>query len=232
MTNGTAFVINLAKDKARMQSFQKKNQKAMSVIQRFPAHQWWTKTRAEAEESSGAAAMESWKVQQEWEPRYPFLKIATQTGKYGDAACALSHLLLWKEKLLDNKQTNTNTNDQDDSDYLFVFEDDAQLLEPLLSGHSIVAPDLADIVFLASPALKRVDVPWKAPIYDPTLVEKLGPVTTHVVGGYGAWGYIITRRGVQKMLEFMRRSVEPTDISLFLPADVRVFLPIQGQWPA
>ena len=268
MTNQTAFVINLERDKRRMEQFWSRNHASRSVIERFPAHQWVVAAATTADEDgtttiaaqgnplqgSRSSMMTNneerrrLQIQHQWEPNYPFLSLSIRNQQYGDAACSLSHLLLWKEKLLNNNG--------DDIDYIFVFEDDAKLLEPLSTHHHIQAPGEADVVFLALPAIKRVDVPWgrgdQRSNLRPSQTETTTTTTTinttpgdnggtpehssssatRVIGGYGAWGYIITRRGAEQMIEYMKQSREPTDISLFLPTSVHVYLPISGQWPA
>lgn len=198
MTSDNAFVLNMDHSTQRMKHFQQWNPEG--IVQRFSAHTW-----------TGVTNMEKY-----WQDHYPFLKRSVQKGDYGDAGCSFSHLVLWQEKLLDTNQ-----------EYLFVFEDDAKLLEPLQRVHgsshpTIQGPDTADIIFLAAPALKRVNVFWK----------DASEPAVRVVGGYGTWGYIITRAGALKMTESLRSSHDPLDLSLFASSAIKVYLPLASQWPA
>eukprot|EP00980_Cylindrotheca_fusiformis_P017000 scaffold5177_cov103-Cylindrotheca_fusiformis.AAC.2 len=206
LTNTTGFVLNLDRDKDRLAVFRKRNP---SFIQRFPAHQWTT------------TDPEKVKLQQYWGTKFPWIKIAGEMGKPGDAACSLSHLLLWKEKLLDN------VNGQD---YIFVFEDDIRIKKPSLrtNKHIVQAPDVADIVFLMSSATKLVRVPWKERNSDDDKTS--WNVSNRVIGGYGAFGYIITRQGAEKMMKFLATYREPIDLSFFGSTSVHVYTP-EKEWP-
>lgn len=209
MTQSTAFVINLDRSSQRMKQFWWVNSAGgvAPMIQRFPAHEWTTSIND----------TETIRIQEYWQQQYPFLKISARKGNYGDAGCSLSHLLLWKETLLDGNQ-----------EYIFVFEDDAQLLNPLRQSSvgngsypHIDAPDVADIIFLAHPASKRVNVTW-------TGSEE---PATRLLGGFGTWGYIMTREGAQKMLACLQTSRKPVDLSFFAAAPMRIYLPISSQFP-
>lgn len=191
LTNKTAFVVNLDRDKDRLAEFMSRNP---SFIQRFPAHQWVTTPS----ENTGKQQIQ---VQQDWGVAYPWIRIAANRGKPGDAACSLSHLLLWKEQLLGPNATQ---------DYIFVFEDDIKMMEPLRSKLFMQAPDVADIVFLMASAMKRARVPWKKPNQDNSW-----NVSKRVIGGFGTFGYLITKRGASKMMDHLATCREPIDLAFF-----------------
>lgn len=250
--DGNAFVINLNTDTARMQHFQAMNNPVMNEIRRFPAHQWTTRTKIHNNNNNKNGKKDNdmkgntgdteedeehrMNVQKLWASKYPFLGHSMKHEKYGDAACSLSHILLWKEQLLDAPTS-------DNKDYIFVFEDDAQILEPLLLKRTIQAPDIADVIFLMESATKRVAVPWDRSSEGMIAVEDASSTVllstmmnanaTRVLGGYGAWGYIITREGAQKMISYLEHSMTHVDLSFTAAPNVRVYLPDQdGQWPA
>jgi len=300
MTPERAYYINMDRSKDRMKMFIEMNKDddddgndgGEINIQRFSAHEWVVDTADDDGGSSNNTTKASSRdhaarlsLQQEWEDRYPFLRLSSRRKKYGDAGCSLSHLLLWQEKLIDNHDRNddnyNNRNDDDDqiddqhrNPYLFVFEDDALLLEPLRRRRRvrhnnrqknndnnnnndnnyypvISAPDEADIVFLVGTAMKLVDVPWRrwrrprrwrggegnissSSEQQQQEEEQTEQPAVRVIGGYGALGYIITRNGAIKMMEYLRTSKEPVDLSFFeAPSSLKVFLPIvSSQWPA
>jgi GR25 family glycosyltransferase involved in LPS biosynthesis len=229
MTNETAFVINLESNTQRMTRFVSQNKpSSVEIIQRFSAHEWISSSSSSSSTygrtttTTPDEALQKIQLQRQWANNYPFLKISAGHRKFGDAACSLSHLLMWQEKLIDAQK-----------DYIFVFEDDATLLEPLRSSHTIQAPDVVDVVFLAASAVKRVAVAWEQGGDWNDAAEKKEPEpATRVIGGYGALGYIITRQGATKMLEFLKRSRALMDVSLFKSASLRIYLPLTGQWPA
>jgi GR25 family glycosyltransferase involved in LPS biosynthesis len=202
LTNETAFVVNLDRDKDRLRDFRHRNP---SFIQRFGAHQW---TKNNTSENPGV------QIQQQWGAKYPWIKIASDRGNPGDAACSLSHILLWKEKLLG----------VDGQDYIFIFEDDIRMTEPLRSQHILQAPDVADIVFLMPSAMKRVLVPWKE--MNP---DNSWNISKRVIGGFGTFGYLITRQGAIKMMDFLATCREPIDLAFFGSSSVQVYLP--ESWP-
>ena len=220
MTRETAFVVNLDRSVERWTQFQRVNgdddNEEEPPMQRFPAHEWRKADDNPAHDDGHI------QLQQHWENRYPFLKLSAAKGNYGDAGCSLSHLLLWQEKLVDG-----------DQDYIFVLEDDVEILEPLkrrtkIDGSSgthyvIDAPNDADIVFLAQTALKRVNVSWAGSQHEPAV---------RLLGGFGTLGYIITREGAQKMMDRLGSSRHPLDITFFAEPSMRIYLPASGQWPA
>ena len=219
MTPERAFFLNMDRSQQRKSDFRKMNQDAKGrlIIERFSAHEWIGDSNPSRNTEDGAAKL---KIQKYWEDRYPFLKNAARKKDYGDAGCSIAHLLLWQEKLIDANQ-----------DYLFVFEDDVRLLQPLRHSSSknnsaivypiIEAPDVADIVLLVNFAMKRVDVPWEAST-EPAV---------RVLGGFGTMGYIVTRVGALKMIEWLQTSRYPLDLSFFAASSMKVYLPISSQWP-
>ena len=203
LTPQNAFVLNMDRDYKRLQQFRSKNPE---IIQRVAAHEWITLDKKNSSYNQTLSNATIWQ-QHYWELRYPWIQMASRIGKVGDAACSLSHVSLWKEKLLDAAG----------QDYLFVFEDDAILTESLTRNHTIQAPDNADIVLLTEGATKRVAIPFQS------------ATVTRVIGGYGTLGYLITRQGALKMLDFLQRSREPVDLSFFEASVVKVYLPTS--WP-
>eukprot|EP00980_Cylindrotheca_fusiformis_P016468 scaffold4905_cov98-Cylindrotheca_fusiformis.AAC.3 len=120
-----------------------------------------------------------------------------------------------KEKLLD----------VDGQDYVFIFEDDIRITEPLRSKLVLQAPDVADIVFLMPSAMKRVMVPWKEMNDD----HKTWNISKRVIGGFGTFGYLITRLGAEKMMKFLTTCREPIDLAFFGSTSVQVYIP--ERWP-
>jgi hypothetical protein len=211
MTNTTAFFINLDKDEKRREAFLSRNQDVAAYTQRYRAHEW-VKSRTLKPQSD---SLERFELQNKWKGKYQYLQLSSNQGKFGDAACSLSHILLWGDMLITNNY-----------EYIYVFEDDALVLEPLRSHHSIQAPDLADVVFLSSGAIKRVDVPWQG------VNQNLpGSYAVRVIGGFGAYGYIITQKGAKKLLDCFQRSRDPIDLTFFSCTSLHVYLPISGEWP-
>lgn len=228
MTPERAFFLNMDRSEQRKHDFFRMNQEddgGATMVQRFSAHEW---IGEEDNDSSSSSRNEKRRLQEYWEDRYPFLKMSSQNRNYGDAGCSLAHLLLWQEKLIDDPH----------QDYLFVFEDDVRLLRPLRQNSRrksstrddekntypiIQAPDVADIVFLIDYALKRVDVPWESSTDEHAV---------RVIGGFGAQGYIITRAGALKMIDWLQTSRKPLDLSFFAASSMKVYLPISSQWPA
>lgn len=222
MTPERAFFLNMDRSEQRKLEFQRMNQiddKGTILVKRFSAHEW---VGDEEDHNKGNVTAKR-KLQKYWEDRYPFLKLSAQEKHYGDAGCSIAHLLLWQEKLIDSNQ-----------DYIFVFEDDVRFLSPLRPRSSkinkinntdypiIEAPDVADIVLLVNSAMKRVEVPW----------EGSTEPAVRVLGGFGTVGYIVTRVGALKLMEWLRTSRKPLDISFFAASSLRVYLPVSHQWPA
>eukprot|EP00980_Cylindrotheca_fusiformis_P018571 scaffold6155_cov108-Cylindrotheca_fusiformis.AAC.6 len=115
--------------------------------------------------------------------------------------------------------------ERDGQDYIFIFEDDIRIKEPLRSKLALRAPDVADIVFLMPSAMKQAMVPWKEMNDD----HKTWNVSTRVVGGFGAFGYLITRRGAEKMMKFLTTCRVPIDLAFFGSTSVQVYIP--ERWP-
>jgi hypothetical protein len=112
-------------------------------------------------------------------------------GKPGDAGCAYSHLKLLQQLVdiqddedrgttivtstttttatintTDNKngppeQAQAQQEQKQPPNYYFVFEDDAQILEPLASTLSVVAPHDSDLIVLTQQATAQVRVPFR-----------------------------------------------------------------------
>lgn len=202
MNQESAFVINLDQDTQRLKTFMARNKNP--PVSRFPAYKWHVRPENEDEKE----------IQYYWAMKYPYIKYAAKIGKYGDAACSLSHVSLWQEKLLDEKGR----------DYIFVFEDDARLLPPLTSNFIVKAPDVADIVLLPKTASKIVSIPWEGSDNpNPSITS------TRAIGGYSTMGYVITKNGAEKMLKALHSSQEPIDLAFYEASNVRVYLPTP--WP-
>lgn len=93
--------------------------------------------------------------------------------------------LLWSTRNLLQEAT------RQDLDYLFVFEDDAVIIAP----PRLSLPPVFDIVFFN------------------------GGISAHpdgrVTGGWGTFGYVLSRTGIHKSLRLLEQANEPTDF-LFL----------------
>lgn len=201
MTPTNAFVINMDSDIERMETFQSMNNNS-TMIQRFSATAWRpdkdaTKISLQPEQKAILRKQES------WEHKYPFVRYSARRGHYGDAGCSLSHIRLLQHFLLS------------DEPYMFVFEDDARILEALLSKHTVQAPADADVVFLISSATKTVNLPYRN---DPT------QYATRVIQGYGAFGYVVTKEGAQKLLSHLERYKVPIDVALTGSTALRIYM--------
>jgi GR25 family glycosyltransferase involved in LPS biosynthesis len=222
MSSDTAYVVNLDRDKQRMRNFHSKNKN--STAQRFSAHEYeWASSSTHGNTTTTSRqSLDNLLIQQEWEAKYPFLRESSKSGNYGDAGCSLSHLLLIKEKLLENSH----------QDYLFVFEDDAIISNPLLLTKTLQAPSEADMVLLTHSATKRVRIPWEnGNTTTTTTTPKEAFAATRVIGGFGTLGYIISRKGAEKVFDYLSQSRDPIDITLFALSSLRVYLPVD-HWPA
>lgn len=195
--------------------------------------------------------------QAQYAERYGFLKQATKRGAVGDAGCTYSHLRLLREVLLgwdtaddnhdgDNTLTAMTSDAQMDHDrslekrdYLLVLEDDAIVVPPKSSSWVdnqsdsrtmvVYAPYDADVVFLQEQetATKLVSVPVLHSMSSGA-VESVDEVV-RVIQGYGAFGYIITRRGVVKLLQYYVRNTShqtPIDVAMLSLGQLRVYLPL------
>lgn len=232
MTDRNTYVVNLPRDTQRMTTFLQMNRQVAALVQQYPAHEWVSKSPEHVEH------LRLLELQTKWENKYPFLQSSSRNGNYGDAGCSLSHIHLWEEKLLlhlnHNNHLNINATATNNNDYIFVFEDDVQILEPLLSNpqhNTIHAPDDADMVFLAPSATKRVRVPFEE---DSTTDNDDGSSTVRVIGGFGTIGYIMTRRGANKIYQHLSKSNNPIDITFFdMSTNLKIYLPIgEKNWPS
>lgn len=264
LSRGNAYVINMNRDQARLRSFYRINGKiAEQSIERYPAYTWERFPRqaivrnlrnaslipsdGQPKEFNNSMARQ----QKQYASDYPFVRLSTHSGRYGDAGCFLSHVLLIQEKLLN----------QPNVDHIFVFEDDVRIKHP--QTYKILAPGEADIVFLSPQyARKRVVVPWEDDYAEEShkhvrtrsswsstssqikrrssrktsrSIERnwnLPPThhqaTVRVIGGAGAIGYIVTRRGAEKLMRIARRTKEPLDLSFFTFANLHVYLPLNS----
>ena len=165
--------------------------------------------------------------------QYPALQYLAEHDGMGSAACSLSHLRLFQH-LLDHQEAQ-----QQQHDYMFVFEDDIEILDPLLDSGVVMAPNNADLVLLSEASLGHVNVSWRkkgrgilraAATNDDN--QKLSNKNAiRVTSGYTAWGYIITKRGARIILdEYKHERTEPMDVYFFKNPNLKVYLPT-SDWP-
>jgi GR25 family glycosyltransferase involved in LPS biosynthesis len=261
MTETNAFVLNLDSDTVRMQHFWDMNQNATIKIQRFSAFGWqpspkkalqWRRLSNQQQQQDDEIITPQQQAlldeQAKWAKQYPWL--TSRRARNGEKGCSLSHIRLLHDFVLKYQNYTTTTNDtnaspssgtnnksQDDW-YRFVFEDDAKLMEPLLSQGSVTAPADADVVFLSRGVTRAVKVPY----YHRQDVEKknlLALTTTssssyhyrdyavRVISGFGTQGYIITLRGAKKFLHCLSTYSQPVDIVLLGSCSslLRIYLP-------
>jgi GR25 family glycosyltransferase involved in LPS biosynthesis len=242
MKYNSTFVVNLDSDKERWVAFQSVNQKRIEDIQRIPAttliHHGelllplTQKQSKESEVEKGAiieddADAVELKTQQMYFDQYPALQYLAKHDGVGSAACSLSHLRLFQH-LLDHDAHY---------DYMFVFEDDIEILDPLLDSGVVMAPNNADLILLSEASLGHVNVSWRkkgrgirAATKDDN--QKLSNKNAiRVTSGYSAWGYIITKRGARIILdEYKHERTEPMDVYFFKNPNLKVYLPT-SDWP-
>lgn len=234
MEYNSTFVLNLDSDKERWTAFQRANQKRIEDIQRISATTLIQHQSKESEEEEKGAIVEDdaveLKTQQMYFDQYPALQYLAKHDGMGSAACSLSHLRLFQHLL-----------DQDAHyDYMFVFEDDIELLDPLLDSATVLAPNNADLVLLSEASLGHVDVSWQkkgggirraATKKDDNQKLSNNKNAIRVTSGYTTWGYIITKRGARIILdEYKHERTEPMDIYFFKNPNLKVYLPT-SDWP-
>mmetsp|Transcript_24749 Transcript_24749/g.52504 ORF Transcript_24749/g.52504 Transcript_24749/m.52504 type:complete len:374 (-) Transcript_24749:117-1238(-) len=235
MKYNSTFVVNLELDRERWVAFQRANQKRMKDIQRIPAtliHGELPLTQKQSKDGEQKGAItegdaedaEELKTQQMYFDHYPALQYLAKHEGMGTAACSLTHLRLFQYLL-----------DQDAHDYMFVFEDDIEILDPLLDSGAVVAPNNADLILLSEASLGHVSVSWRkkggirATKDDK---QKLSNNAIRVTSGYTTWGYIITKRGARIILdEYKHERTEPIDIYFFKNPNLKIYLPT-SDWPA
>ena len=242
MEYNSTFVVNLDSDRERWTTFQRVNQKRIQDIQRIPA----TTLRIHGElilpltqqkqskegEGKGAIieddAEEELIAQQMYFNQYPALQYLAKHDGIGSAACSLSHLRLFQYLL-----------DQEAHDYMFVFEDDIEMLDPLLDSGAVMAPNNAHLVLLSEASLGHVDVSWRkkgrgiraAATKEDNQKNLSSKNAIRVTSGYTAWGYIITKRGARIILdEYKHERTEPMDVYFFKNPNLKVYLPT-SDWP-
>jgi hypothetical protein len=245
-SSSSSFVINMDRDQQRINKFYQRNgMGAKRYIQRYSAYEWMKATT-----TTGSKDAKKQQQQEQYQQQYPFVKHAIREGKYGDAGCFLSHILLIQEKLGDTQQSGNKDNSS--LDYISIFEDDVDIMYTNKNddgGLSVLAPGEADIIFLSpQSATKRIIVPWndvvgrqqKQPATNSALRHREDTKTNdwrkdpppgypavRVIGGYGAIGYIVTRKGAQKILDVATRTNEPLDLSFFTYSSLHVYLPLE-----
>jgi GR25 family glycosyltransferase involved in LPS biosynthesis len=219
---------------------------------------------------SAQPQQELWDEQEEWSKKYPWL--ASTRAKNGEKGCSLSHIRLLEDFVLEyqnytNSRSKSNSNssvndtsydDDGDSDeedwYRFVFEDDAQIMEPLLSQGYVSAPADADVIFLFNGVTRAVRVPYdshrRRPDVDEAILASTLPSSSsssslsnsvddddyavRVITGFGTQGYVITVRGAIKFLHCLSIYSEPVDIVLLrsCSASLRIYLPNESIMPS
>jgi GR25 family glycosyltransferase involved in LPS biosynthesis len=224
ITHNNSFVLHMEEDKDRWNLFQTKNQhrkkktkksKALQGIQVYQDAARWTQT----------ADQRLW---EERIPVICKSLLAGKPGDAGCAYSHLK-LLQQLVDIQDDDDDNDNDNDitaivttttttttttdnkygppeqaqqkqKQPPNYYFVFEDDAQILEPLASTLSVVAPHDADLIVLTQQATAQVRVPFRDHgDGDP----HSSYFVTRVTDGFGAFGYVITAAGARKLLHYM-----------------------------
>eukprot|EP00985_Skeletonema_marinoi_P017352 scaffold9474_cov114-Skeletonema_marinoi.AAC.6 len=239
MSYNSTFVLNLESDRERWAFFQRVNQKRMKDIQRIPSTlihpELLIQKQIKGVEQSALVNDDDTelKTQQMYFDQYPVLKYLAKHEGMGTAACSLSHLRLFQDLL-----------DQDTSDYIVVFEDDIEILDPLLDNKIVLAPNNADLILLSQCSLAHVSVSWQkkrgmirqavAAAKDNTTLTT-SPIHSNnairVISGFSAWGYIITKRGARIILdEYKKERTEPMDVYFFKNANLKVYLPT-SDWP-
>jgi GR25 family glycosyltransferase involved in LPS biosynthesis len=209
ITTDNAFVIHLEQDTDRWQRFLEVNTKspAIQLFQTFPAFEWTPNNVVGNDEKETDHHHHHQQVL--LEERYPSLHQNVQEQLFGDAGCSASHLLLL-ERFLASEETSTN-------DYIYVLEDDAKLLEPLATQALVTAPADADVVFLMPSSTKRVKVPYYYSDSDESssTQHSKDAFAVRVIGGWGAYGYVITRQGAKKLLKYMDVNIhDPFDVAM------------------
>ena len=238
MKYNSTFVLNLESDKERWAFFQRVNQKRMKDIQRIPSTRMHPELSAQIKGKGMGQKLiifgnnTELKTQQLYFSKYPALKYLAKRDGMGTAACSLSHLRLLQDLL-----------DQDASDYMFVFEDDIEILDSLLDDGVVMAPNNADVVLLSACSLGHVSVSWQqkrgirrsATAAKDNTTLPANPIHNNnairVISGYSTWGYIITKRGARILLdEYTNERTEPIDVYIFKNANLKVYLPT-SDWP-
>lgn len=201
-TANNTFVINLESDITRRKSFEKHNNNKLWRYQFFPATTWVP--FVENEEDANATATAAYENQQKYAQEYVFVAKKSKIGHFGDAASTMSHIRLM-EQLLESKH----------EDYYIIFEDDVLVRDPLKSSGLIQAPSDAHVVFLVNYATKLTRVPKKE---------------VRVIQGYGAQGYVVTKAGATRILQYLSHNFAPFDCAMAGDAKgLRVYLP--QNWP-
>ena len=238
MRYNSTFVLNLESDKERWSFFQRVNQKRMKDIQRIPSTRIHPELSAKIQGKVMGQKVIMFgdntelKTQQMYFEKYRVLKYLAKHDGMGTAACSLSHLRLLQDLL-----------DQDASDYMFVFEDDIEILNSLLDDGVVMAPNNADVVLLSACSMGHVSVSWQkkrrirrtAIATNDNTTFPANPIhisnAIRVTSGYSAWGYIITKRGAQILLhEYKNERTEPFDVYIFKNANLKVYQPT-SDWP-
>lgn len=184
-TTEHVFVVNMDKDVKRMEQFKWKNRKLNFT--RVSGYEW-------NKDDEQHHVM--------FQKQFPSVKKAIRNGRLGDAGCFLSHVLLIERELVAKPQRQ----------HILVLEDDVQVLQTALH---VMAPQDADMVFLAKTATKLVEV------FLPESEKK----ATRVIGGFGSIGYIITQTGAKQLFECLRRHMDNIDLVFFACTSLRVYLP-------
>jgi GR25 family glycosyltransferase involved in LPS biosynthesis len=252
-SSSSSYVINMDRDAQRMERFfQRNGRQSKQYIQRYSAYEWIvpSTTTATTTKQSSQDFLLRQQQQEQWKQKYPFVKLAVEQRRYGDAGCFMSHLLLIQEKLI--------TQNTADTEYICIFEDDVAIQQQQQRQQellTVLAPGEADIIFLSpQSATKRIVVPWKDCEYNYSAVRhQHGPkskeTTTdnhytndgeswrsypppghsavRAIGGFGAIGYIVTLKGAKKIIEIATQTKDPLDISFFSYPTLQVYLPLE-----
>lgn len=153
---------------------------------------------------------------------YPNLDALLEQKSYGEAGVFASHRRIY-ENIVQHQDSNLS--------YAFILEDDGYMTPLLRRTKQVLAPDPVDMIFLTPNVIRAMK-------------QKKG--LTRVIGGAGSYGYIITFRGAQKLLSFLKTTTscgwfdifhnchcDPLDIAFMKFAarhGFQIYLPMEG-WP-
>jgi hypothetical protein len=205
-------------------------------VTRVDGWRWIVDNHQGDSDGDGRLRSEKQQLQEEYERRYPFLKDSARHRRYGDAGCTLGHVRILEQFCCHgNGDVGGGDDDDDDGDdeYIFVFEDDVQLLPPLIDTYQVLAPADAHVVHLVAYATKVVPVPFYA-AFAAAGHNRDGEhpdgwmVANRVIQGYGAQGYVITKTGARNLLQHLERHSDPADVGLTGSSSLRVYQPMNG----
>ena len=226
MNQSNTFVINLDSDTNRYANFQRVNKVENATelfYQRFSAFRWVSsprpksghlRSKADNKETSNDEQQRI-RIQQDAMRRYPYLRYSVDKGVPGNAGCSMSHIQLLEQLV---QLADETTHDK----YYFVFEDDARLSKQLLLYHYVEGTPDADIVILSPTSTKTVRIPY---------AESRDGFAVRVLQSFGAFAYIVTSEGANKLLKHFRGDHDdPIDVAFHQASGIKMYHPTNG-WP-